>query len=71
MKSDNEEMPTSSLAEVVLGPFLSASSSLLDPCLTCCRCYPCGPLRAIFARAYLFIVCREMAGKQQTKHLLS
>ena len=38
-------------SEVVLGPFLSASSSLLDPCSTCFRFFPCGLLRAIFARA--------------------
>jgi hypothetical protein len=29
-------------SEVVLGPFVSASSSRLDPCLTCYRCFPCG-----------------------------
>jgi len=39
------------LTEVVLGPFVSASSSLLDPCLTCYRSFPCGVPRAIFARA--------------------
>src|SRR5271167_2099641 len=38
-------------SEVMLGPFVSASSSLLDPCLTCCRSFPCGVPRAIFARA--------------------
>jgi hypothetical protein len=38
-------------SEVVLGPFVSASSSLLDPCSTCCRSFPCGVPRAIFARA--------------------
>src|ERR1700731_3051652 len=38
-------------SEVVLGPFVSASSSLLDPCLTCNRSFPCGVPRAIFARA--------------------
>src|ERR1700693_1291754 len=38
-------------SEVVLGPFVSASSSLLDPCLTCYRSFPCGVPRAIFARA--------------------
>jgi hypothetical protein len=38
-------------SEVVLGPFVSASSSRLDPCLTCYRCFPCGALRAIFTRA--------------------
>jgi len=27
---------------VVLGPFVSASSTRLDPCLTCYRCFPCG-----------------------------
>ncbi len=37
-------------SEVVLGPFVSASSSLLDPRSTCYRCFPCGMLRAIFAR---------------------
>jgi len=38
-------------SEVMLGPFVSASSSLLDPCLTCYRSFPCGIPRAIFARA--------------------
>ncbi len=28
--------------EVMLGPFVSASSSRLDPCSTCSRCFPCG-----------------------------
>jgi hypothetical protein len=29
-------------SEVMLGPFVSASSSRLDPCSTCSRCFPCG-----------------------------
>src|SRR2546425_7651541 len=29
-------------SEVVWGGFVSASSSLLDPCSTCSRCFPCG-----------------------------
>ena len=29
-------------SEVMLGPFVSASSSLLDPCLTCYRSFPFG-----------------------------
>ena len=29
-------------SEVMLGPFISASSSRLDPCSTCSRCFPCG-----------------------------
>src|SRR5258708_35774222 len=37
-------------SEVDLGPIVSASSSLLDPRSTCYRCFPCGMLRAIFAR---------------------
>jgi hypothetical protein len=29
-------------SEVMLGSFVSASSSRLDPCSTCSRCFPCG-----------------------------
>ena len=29
-------------SEVMLGPFVSASSSRLDPRSTCSRCFPCG-----------------------------
>jgi len=38
-------------SEVVLGPFVSASSSLLDPCSTCYAASLAGALHAIFARA--------------------